>query len=60
MINPEVFKTSKYIKLKKYTDAAYYGEIINRKREGYGVMIYSDQRVYEGQWACDYKNGNGY
>lgn len=23
-------------------------------------MLYGSDRVYEGEWSCDYKNGRGY
>ena len=29
------------------------------KREGDGVMTYSDGSVYEGEWTCDHRNGKG-
>jgi hypothetical protein len=48
------------LKLKKYKDSAFYGEIINGKRHGLGVMMYSNDRIYEGEWESDYKNGKGY
>lgn len=53
-------KTSQNLKLKKYREAAYYGEIVNGRRHGMGVMIYNNDRVYEGHWECDYKQGQGY
>ena len=43
-------RSSSNLKLKKYREAAYYGEIVNGKRHGQGVMIYNNDRVYEGNW----------
>jgi hypothetical protein len=45
--------------LKKYKGAAYYGQIINGKRHGVGVMLYNN-RIYEGQWESDFKHGKGF
>ena len=36
--------------IKKYRDAIYRGEIENRKRQGKGVIIYDNGRLYEGDW----------
>ena len=47
--------------LKKYQDAVYRGQLSsNNKREGFGVMVYRKNRVYEGQWKGDYRDGKGY
>ena len=34
--------------IKKYADAIYRGQLLNGKREGYGVMVYRKNRIYEG------------
>lgn len=49
--------TSPSLKLKKYKESVYYGEFVNAKREGKGIMIYDTKRVYEGNWKDDFKQG---
>lgn len=39
--------------IKKYNDAIYRGQLKAGKREGYGVMVYRKNRVYEGFWTND-------
>lgn len=39
---------SEYLKLKKYKESVYYGEFVNGRRHGKGIMVYDDGRVYEG------------
>ncbi len=34
--------------MKKYQDAVYRGWLIKGKRDGFGVMVYRKNRVYEG------------
>lgn len=48
--------------LKKYKNAVYKGQVdLNtKKREGFGVLLSEGNRVYEGQWSKDKRNGNGY
>ena len=53
-------RSSNNLKLKKYREAAYYGQIVNGKRHGQGVMIYNNDRIFEGNWERDYKQGMGY
>ena len=48
------------LKLKKYKESVYYGEFINGKRHGKGIMIYDSKRIYEGDWENDIKIGQGY
>lgn len=38
------------LKLKKYKESVYYGEYVNGKRHGKGIMVYNNGRVYEGDW----------
>jgi hypothetical protein len=59
--------TSSTLRLKKYKESVYYGDFINDKRHGLGIMLYDNSRVYEGNtwailgnWECDYKHGLGY
>ena len=60
MIDVQQLRESSYLKIKKYKDSAYYGEIVNGKRHGLGVMLYGNHRIFEGNWECDFKNGKGY
>ena len=39
---------SENTKLKKYKEAAFYGEFVNGKRHGLGIMMYKNRRIYEG------------
>ena len=53
-------RESPNLKIKKFKESAYYGEIVNGKRHGQGIMIYNNERVYEGLWENDYKQGKGF
>ena len=47
--------------LKKYKDALYLGEVNEEGgRHGKGLMIYTNQRRYEGEWDKDLRHGRGY
>ena len=48
------------LKLKKYKEAVYYGDITDGKRHGQGILLYENGRIYEGNWECDFKHGQGY
>ena len=37
----------------------YEGDVIDDKKEGYGIMDYADTRKYVGQWKNDQMEGNG-
>jgi len=37
----EKVHASQHLKLKKYKESVYYGEFINGKRHGEGVMVYN-------------------
>jgi len=52
-------KSSTKTKIKRYKDCVYFGEIINSKRHGKGIMVYADTRIYEGEWENDLKHGSG-
>jgi len=52
-------KSSTKTKIKRYKDCVYFGEIINSKRHGKGIMVYADTRIYEGEWENDLKHGTG-
>lgn len=60
MLDIEGMKSSPHLKVKKFKESAFYGEIVNGKRHGQGIMIYNNDRVYEGHWENDYKHGTGY
>jgi hypothetical protein len=34
--------------LKKYKESVYYGEVVDGKRQGMGIMLYNNNRIYEG------------
>jgi len=48
--------------VKRYKYGAYKGQIHEQtgKRDGYGVFINNDGRVFEGYWLNDKRNGIGY
>ena len=49
------------IHVRKYKDAVYFGLVNSeKKRNGKGVMIYSNGRKYEGDWKDDVRHGRGY
>ncbi|CAI2381275.1 unnamed protein product [Moneuplotes crassus] len=65
----ESLKQSPNFCVKPYHNAIYRGEVLSqvldgglRKevRHGFGVMLYHNGRVYEGQWINDKRNGKGY
>ena len=42
--------------VKKYKEAVYFGEIGSEsKKEGKGVMLYTNGRVYEGEFVDNFK-----
>lgn len=54
MFDYEEIKSGDFFGLKKYHDSFFRGEInAQNQREGYGVMTYRKNRVYEGQWQND-------
>ena len=59
-IDFEEMKSSPNFKRKKYNDAIYLGMIVKGKRDGKGVMIYKNGRLYEGDWKNDVRDGRGY
>jgi len=51
MFDYEEIKKNAMFGLKKYQDSFYRGEINEQnQREGFGVMAYRKNRVYEGLW----------
>mgnify|MGYP003866831653 FL=1 len=54
MFDYEEIKKGQFFGIKKYADSVYRGELTEQnKREGYGVMGYRKNRVYEGYWVND-------
>jgi hypothetical protein len=53
-------KTSQCFKKKRYVDALFFGELIESRRQGKGVMKYKSGRVFEGEWIKDLRHGRGY
>ena len=54
MFDYEEINKSQFFGIKKYADSVYRGELTEQnKREGYGVMVYRKNRVYEGYWVND-------
>lgn len=52
-------KQSHFLKVKLYKESVYYGEIKQNKKQGLGIMIYKNGRLYEGEWQNDQKKGLG-
>ena len=52
----DAIKNTKEFAIKRYQNAVYKGQIVNGERQGMGVMIYSNGRLYEGQWENDKRN----
>lgn len=48
--------------IKNYKDSYYMGEISSQTnlRDGMGVCVYENSRVYEGFWKDDKRQGRGY
>jgi len=56
MFDYEEIKSSEYFGIKKYADSVYRGQLTeDNKREGFGVMVYRKNRVYEGTWEGDHR-----
>lgn len=61
IFNYDELKTKHNFQIIKFKDAVYRGLILNvDKREGYGVMIYDNGRIYEGKWQNDKRHGSGF
>lgn len=57
----QVVRRSETFGFKRYLKALYRGELADRKRHGFGVMLYEgSERVYEGTWVDDQRQGRGY
>lgn len=60
MIALDDIRQSLIYKRKRYVDAMFFGELLELKRHGQGVMLYKTGRVYEGEWLNDLRHGKGY
>jgi hypothetical protein len=56
----EAVKLADTFGIKQYKDAIYKGELVERKRQGKGIIIYNNGRCYEGEWSDDKRHGKGY
>ncbi len=56
-IDIKALQESPNLKLKKYKNCVFYGIIQNGLKNGKGIMIYFNTRLYEGDWLDDKKNG---
>ena len=47
--------------VRRYKDAIYIGEFnLDQKRNGLGVMLYTNGRRFEGNWESDLRSRRGY
>lgn len=56
----ETIKNNPCLQLKKFRESVFLGEIQEGKRNGLGLMLYANGRLYEGSWKDNYKHGKGY
>ncbi|KAL4441157.1 hypothetical protein ABPG74_002107 [Tetrahymena malaccensis] len=60
IFNAKQLMTDPFLKLKKYKQSIFFGQYMNSKRHGKGLMIYNNGRLYEGLWENDLKHGKGF
>ena len=62
MFDLEQLKHSNTFGVKNYKDSYYIGELDpeTSMRDGLGICVYNSQRVYEGNWVNDKREGRGY
>jgi hypothetical protein len=60
LFNLEQLKNSENFRTKTHEKAIYKGEMIDHKRDGYGIMKYTSGRLYEGHWLDDLRDGEGF
>jgi len=58
-IRPLFQKKPKHWRMQKYPNGIYYGEMINGRRHGKGILLRSNKGSYEGEWENDLKHGEG-
>ena len=46
--------------IKRTRNTLYKGITVENYRQGLGVLIYDNGRVYEGEWQNDKRNGRGF
>ena len=48
----ETIRKSDTFGIKQYRDCIYRGQLdeVNRQRDGLGVLVYKNGRIYEGEW----------
>ena len=56
----ELLKKQKNFAIKRYKESLYRGEVTNGMRQGIGICVYENGRVYEGSWDVDKRHGKGY
>lgn len=70
MIDVDEIRRSPNFAVRKFPDAIYIGEV-NKDlpetdededplRQGKGIMLYKNGRIYEGEWRKDLRTGRGY
>jgi len=58
-IRPLFQSRPKHWRMQKYPNGIYYGETINGRRHGKGILLRSNKGSYEGDWENDLKHGEG-
>ena len=53
-------RTSTRTETKVCNSSTYFGELYNQKKNGMGILIYKNGRIFEGFWMNDLKHGNGF
>lgn len=46
--------------IKEYDDCLYFGELKGKHKHGKGVLLYKANRVYEGEFENDLRQGLGF
>lgn len=61
-VNMRQIRQSANFKVKKYQESIFIGEVNKEtdKREGLGITVYKNGRIYEGPWIGDLRQGKGY
>ena len=59
-VDIEEIKRSPIFRKRRYVDALFFGDIVEGRRNGKGVMKYKCGRIYEGDWMNDVRHGRGF